>query len=168
MAKLVTKFKYLKPGKKKKGGYARYIATREGVEKIDDSQIHAPATEKQQQLIQKIIADNPEVMAMLEYEDYNAKPTVGNASELISRALEDVADSILNEKTYADYIATRPRAQRFGAHGLFTDEGKPVNLRGAICSALTPMNSLNSSTSQCKTYDGLPLFITRATILMSM
>ncbi len=31
MAKLVTKFKYLKPGKKKKGGYARYIATREGV-----------------------------------------------------------------------------------------------------------------------------------------
>ena len=101
MAKLVTKFKYLKPGKKKKGGYARYIATREGVEKIDDSQIHAPATEKQQQLIQKIIADNPEVMAMLEYEDYNAKPTVGNASELISRALEDVADSILNEKTYA-------------------------------------------------------------------
>ena len=38
MAKLVTKFKYLKPGKKKKGGYARYIATREGVEKIDDSQ----------------------------------------------------------------------------------------------------------------------------------
>ena len=129
MAKLVTKFKYLKPGKKKKGGYARYIATREGVEKIDDSQIHAPATEKQQQLIQKIIADNPEVMAMLEYEDYNAKPTVGNASELISRALEDVADSIINEKTYADYIATRPRAQRFGAHGLFTDEGKPVNLR---------------------------------------
>ena len=25
MAKLVTKFKYLKPGKKKKGGYARSI-----------------------------------------------------------------------------------------------------------------------------------------------
>ena len=129
MAKLVTKFKYLKPGKKKKGGYARYIATREGVEKIDDSQIHEPATEKQQQLIEKIVADNPEVTAMLEYEDYTSKPTVGNASELISRALEDIADSVLDEKTYADYIATRPRAQRFGAHGLFTDDGKPVNLR---------------------------------------
>ena len=51
MAKLVTKFKYLKPGKKKKGGYARYIATREGVEKIDDSQKNEPATDKQQQKI---------------------------------------------------------------------------------------------------------------------
>ena len=50
MAKLVTKFKYLKPGKKKKGGYARYIATREGVEKIDDSQKDEPATEKQESL----------------------------------------------------------------------------------------------------------------------
>ena len=130
MAKLVTKFKYLKPGKKKKGGYARYIATREGVEKIDDSQIYEPATEKQKQLIEKIVADNPEVTAMLEYEDnYTSKPTVGNASELISRALEDIADSVLDSKTYADYIATRPRAQRFGRHGLFSDEGITINLR---------------------------------------
>ena len=129
MAKLVTKFKYLKPNKKAKGGYARYIATRDGVEMIDDSQIHEPATSKQRKLIDKISKDFPEVKSMLEYEDYTAKPTVGNASELISRALEDVADNVLNEKTYADYIATRPRAQRFGAHGLFTDDGKPVNLR---------------------------------------
>ena len=129
MAKLVTKFKYLKPNKKAKGGYARYIATRDGVEMIDDSQIHEPATPKQRKLIDKITKDFPEVMSMLEYEDYTAKPTVGNASELISRAFEDVADSVLDEKTYADYIATRPRAQRFGAHGLFTDDGTPVNLR---------------------------------------
>ena len=129
MAKLVTKFKYLKPNKKAKGGYARYIATRDGVEMIDDSQIHEPATPKQRKLIDKITKDFPEVKSMLEYEDYTAKPTVGNASELISRAFEDVADSVLDEKTYADYIATRPRAQRFGAHGLFTDDGTPVNLR---------------------------------------
>lgn len=38
MAKLVTKFKYLKPNRKvSAGGYAKYIATREGVEKIDDT-----------------------------------------------------------------------------------------------------------------------------------
>lgn len=36
MAKLVTKFKFIKPGKKA-GGYLKYIATREGVDKIDDS-----------------------------------------------------------------------------------------------------------------------------------
>ena len=129
MAKLVTKFKYLKPGKKKKGGYARYIATREGVEKIDDSQKNEPATEKQQHFIEKISSDYPEVKELLEYEDYTLKPTIENASELISRALEQIADDTLDSKTYADYIATRPRAQRFGAHGLFTDDGKPVNLR---------------------------------------
>lgn len=32
------------------------------------------------------------------------------------------------QKTYADYIATRPRAERLGSHGLFTDEGDPVIL----------------------------------------
>ena len=38
MPRLVTKFKYLKPGAggKSVGGYARYIATREGVERIDE------------------------------------------------------------------------------------------------------------------------------------
>ena len=38
MARLVTKFKYPRPSAKQNiGGYARYIATREGVEKIDDT-----------------------------------------------------------------------------------------------------------------------------------
>ena len=65
MAKLITKFLYLKPSRKRKaGGYATYIATREGVEILPQ------------------------------------------------------------EKTYADYIATRPRSQ-----GLFTDAGKEINLR---------------------------------------
>ena len=65
MAKLITKFRYLKTSRKRKaGGYATYIATREGVEKLPQ------------------------------------------------------------EKTYADYIATRPRSQ-----GLFTDAGKEINLR---------------------------------------
>lgn len=71
MPRLVTKFGYLKQGKgKSPGGYARYISTREGVEKISETP----------------------------------------------------------QKTYADYIATRPRAERFGTHGLFTDEGEPVVL----------------------------------------
>ena len=72
MAKLVTKFKYLKPDRKKKGGYARYIATRDGVEKIDDSQLYEPATAKQKQFIEKLTADFPEVKEMLEYEDFES------------------------------------------------------------------------------------------------
>ncbi|MFR9310083.1 hypothetical protein [Hydrogeniiclostridium mannosilyticum] len=38
MARLITKFKYLKPNARKSvGGYAKYIATREGVDKMDAS-----------------------------------------------------------------------------------------------------------------------------------
>lgn len=132
MAKLVTKFKYLKPygrdGKRNRGGYAKYIATREGVEKIDDSRKHAPATMSQNELIGKILKDFPDSRQMLEYEDYMGQPTIGNASEFITRALEDNAAYMMGKKTYADYIATRPRVERFGSHGLFTDEGVEVNL----------------------------------------
>lgn len=129
MAKLVTKFKYLKPNERQNiGGYAKYIATREGVEKIDESYKLAQSTIKQQQFIEKILRDFPDAKEMLEYEDFVKEPTVGNASEFITRALEDNACEVMQAKTYADYIATRPRAQRFGSHGLFTDDGITVKL----------------------------------------
>lgn len=129
MAKLITKFKYLKPSVRQSiGGYAKYIATREGVEKVDDTFKSDPPTEKQKKLIEKILRDFPDSNSMLEYEDYLKEPTLGNASEFITRALEDNAHEALNAKTYADYIATRPRAERFGSHGLFTDDGVRVKL----------------------------------------
>lgn len=129
MAKLVTKFKFLKPSARQgRGGYAKYIATRDGVEKIDDSKRFAPVSWNQKKLIAKILRDFPDSKEMLEYEDYRQKQTVESASEFISRAIEDNAAVALNAKTYADYIATRPRAERFGSHGLFTDDGVQVNL----------------------------------------
>lgn len=129
MAKLITKFKYLKSGGRNHvGGYVRYIATREGVDKIDDTFKLEPATKKQQKLIDKLLRDFPDSQVMLEYEDYCSEPTVGNASEFITRALEDNAYEVMESRTYADYIATRPRAERFGSHGLFTDDGVRVRL----------------------------------------
>ena len=110
------------------GGYAKYIATREGVEKIDDSQRHAPATIKQQELIMRILRDFPDTKESHEYEDYRREKTIGNASEFITRSLEENMDRVVDSKTYADYIATRPRAERFGSHGLFTDDGVQVQL----------------------------------------
>ena len=110
------------------GGYAKYIATREGVEKIDDSQRYAPATIKQQELIMRILRDFPDAKESHEYEDYRREKTIGNASEFITRALEENMDRVADSKTYADYIATRPRAERFGSHGLFTDDGVQVQL----------------------------------------
>lgn len=128
MAKLVTKFRYYKPGGRKKiGGYAKYIALRDGVERCDDSKKYAPVSYNQKQLIAKILRDYPDSAEMLEYDDYKQHPTVGNASEFISRAIEDNAHSAMRQKTYADYIATRPRAEKVGSHGLFSDEdGKIV------------------------------------------
>ena len=129
MAKLVTKFRYYKPHSKKRiGGYAKYIATREGVEKYNEKQITSPASVKQKELILKILEDFPDSAEMLEYDDYVHEPTKENASEFIARAIEDNAHQALSEKTYADYIATRPGAEIEGSHGLFTNLNEKVNL----------------------------------------
>ena len=129
MARLVTKFKYLKPNRKvSAGGYAKYISTRDGVEKIDDTKKFAPATVKQKNLIEKILKDFPDSKDMFEYADYLEKQNAGSASDFISRVMEDYAYEISGRKAYADYIATRPRAERFGSHGLFTDDCVQVQL----------------------------------------
>ena len=141
MARLITKFKYLKNAEIKKiGGYAKYIATREGVEKIDESFKLVPATLKQSDIIKKLLKDFPDAKDMHEYDDYCKAPTKWNASEFISRVVEDNIETAMGKKTYADYIATRPRAERFGSHGLFTDDGEPVNL--------------NSVSEELNEYDG--------------
>ncbi len=141
MARLITKFKYLKNAEVKKiGGYAKYIATREGVEKIDESFKLVPATLKQSDIIKKLLKDFPDAKDMHEYDDYCKEPTKWNASEFISRVVEENIETAMGKKTYADYIATRPRAERFGAHGLFTDDGEPVNL--------------NSVSEELNEYDG--------------
>ena len=129
MARLVTKFKYLKSNRKQSaGGYAKYIATREGVEKIDSSKVFAPATVNQQKLIGKLLVDFPDSASSLEYQDYTEQKTVGTAAEFITRTIEENSYEISGRETYAKYIATRPRAEKFGRHGLFTDKGIPVSL----------------------------------------
>ena len=134
MARLITKFKYMKPRKqqgktsRQPGGYAKYIGTREGVEKIDDSKRNALATTSQQQLIRKILKDFPDSKNMHEYSDYLKNPTVANASEFIDRALEDNSYEAAGRDGYAKYIALRPRAEKTETHGLFTDDGVEVNL----------------------------------------
>ena len=129
MARLILKAGYHKPKAKGKiGGYAKYIATREGVDKVDESYKFSPSSEKQRKLIEKILRDFPDTKDSHEYEDYVREPTLGNASEFIGRAIEDNAMQMEGSKTYADYIATRPRAEKFGTHGLFTDDGVEVKL----------------------------------------
>lgn len=118
MARLILKSPYIK-STGGASGYLRYIATRERVELIPDDR---PPTRKQEQLIAKLVKDFPDSKSLYEYEDYLTKPTKVNASAFITLALESNWDSIHESEQYMKYIATRPRAERIGAHGLFGDE----------------------------------------------
>ena len=120
MARLIVKSPYIKcGGGQGAGGYMKYIATRERVEIIPDDR---PPTRKQEQLITKLSKDFPSVKELLEYDDYVQNPTKANASSLITLALEENWSKVESSEGYVKYIATRPRAERLGDHGLFSDE----------------------------------------------
>ena len=127
MARLILKSPYIK-STGGASGYLRYIATRERVELIPDDR---PPTRKQEQLIAKLVKDFPDSKTLYEYEDYLTKPTKVNSSAFITLALEANWDSIHESEQYMKYIATRPRAERIGAHGLFGDE-YAVSLEKAV------------------------------------
>ncbi len=127
MAKLIQKSGYIKSGGTA-AGYMKYIAGRENVEKL---QGNGPATENQKKLIAELLRDFPDAKGLFEYGDYTAAPTFGNASAFITMALDANAHSIQAADGYMKYIATRPRAERHGEHGLFSDADS-VSLSAAI------------------------------------
>ena len=116
MAGLIVKSPYIKGGG---GGYLRYIATRERVEILPDGR---PPTRKQEQLITKLAKDFSNIKVLPEYTGYAERPTKADASALITMALEEHWEEVCASDGYARYIATRPRAERLGSHGLFGDE----------------------------------------------
>ena len=126
MAKLVQKSGYIKS--EKAGGYMKYIATREGVEKLAGN---GPVTKGQRELIQKLLTDFPDAVELFEYEDYCKTPTLGTASAFITMALDSNLHEIDSESGYMQYIATRPRVQKRGTHGLFSS-ATAVDLNAAM------------------------------------
>jgi TPR repeat protein len=106
----------------------KYIATREGAERIDDSKKPLPATWRQKELIENILKDFPDTAERFEYEDYLKTPTRENASAFIAAALEQNMPFVGKRENYVDYIARRPRAERSGAHGLFGSTDEPIVL----------------------------------------
>jgi len=118
VVKLILKSPYIK-NTGNAGGYLKYIGTRENVELVPDAR---PPTKRQMQLINNLLQDFPDCKNSYEYSDYHSAPTKVNASALITMALESNWDAIQSSEVYMKYIATRPRAERFGSHGLFGDE----------------------------------------------
>lgn len=145
MAKLIVKSPYIKctgsGDAAGAGGYLYYISTREHVQKLTDDR---PPTRKQEQLIAKLTKDFPSVKQLDEYGDYEERPTKVNASALITMALEENWAAVSQIDGYLNYIASRPRAQRLGSHGLFGDEDG-IDLKEA-------MAELNSYTGNVWTH----------------
>lgn len=106
----------------------KYIATREGVEVLTGK---GPATEKQKEMVVKLLKDFPDVRDSFEYEDYKQAPTLHTASALISAALDSHMQNLQSENGYLKYIAARPGAEKHGAHGLFGRQ-ENTNLTAAM------------------------------------
>ena len=129
-SQIIVTSRYIKSGTKKsktkRANYTKYIATRESVEKRPQN--NAPVTKNQTQLINDLLVEFPKAKQFLEYEDYSAKPTAENASEVISTIIERYADVLGNRRNFVGYMAMRPGAEKRGVHGLFNDSDKPIDL----------------------------------------
>ena len=130
MPRVIVKCKYYSSDKSARdiGGMLKYIATREGVEKLGDGWRNEPVSKAQEDLILRFTEMHKGCRRLQEYGDYNTKRTKGAASEFISAVIENYPE-LLSDKTYLDYIATRPRVERIeGTHGLFSDHDVALDL----------------------------------------
>ena len=116
MARLIQKSGYIKAGKAT--GYMEYVATRDGVEIIQSTE---PVTKKQEQFIKRLLKDFPDAKELFEYGDYLQTPNRGTASAFIAVALDTHLHEVESESGYMSYIAQRPRAEKHGGHGLFSE-----------------------------------------------
>lgn len=129
MARLILKCRYLKSGAAKHSkNLIKYIATRDGVDLLDDSWKTRTATKAQKKLIEELVSDFPDAVDSFEYQDYIKTPNKGTASEFITRTLENNSDLIDKRENYVGYIAMRPHVEKSGTHGLFTDSDVSINL----------------------------------------
>ena len=133
MPRIISRCPYIKGGTTKAAAHLEnlvgYIATRQGVERVDPGRANWNATKNQRTIIEKLLREFPLNRGLFEYEDYLAAPTRANASDFITRAIEDNLDRIAKRENYLEYIATPPRA----ADGT----SRPVHRRGGIAGAFS-------------------------------
>lgn len=130
MPRIIVKCRYYSSSKSFRdiGGMLKYIATREGVEKIGGEWQAEPISKAQEKLIKKFCDTCKGCTKLQEYGSYARYKTKGAASEFISAVLENYPH-LLSDKTYLDYIATRPHTEPIqGKHGLFSTHGVDINL----------------------------------------
>ena len=132
MARLIIHARYFAPNAQKRQGrlsyLIKYYGTREGVEKPQEEEWKKKTvSEKQGEMIQQLLDDIPEITDTHEWEDYTQEPNQGNASELIRWAAEHQLQNG-NPDIYLKYIAERPRVEKIGDHGLFSQTDEAIDL----------------------------------------
>ena len=134
MARIVLISPYLKGGQNaaKLAQRTRYFATRPGVELLTDEHSTLPATKKQGSSINRLVKSFPTSKELIEYEDYLANPTQGNASAFIQQTWEDYVEALDQKENFIDYISHRPGVQKDGEHGLWDANGKVQNLSQVV------------------------------------
>ncbi len=129
MPRLIVKWRYIKPGNATHNqNLVKYIATRDGVEKCDESWKNQDATREQTRLIRELLTEFPSLKESHEYQDYLENPTKHSASQLIGKGIDENIDLVGKKENYIGYIAMRPRVEKQGTHGLFTDNDEPIDL----------------------------------------
>ena len=91
MAKIIVSCRFQKSAKDM-ADLIRYMATREGVEKLPSGEKYNIATQKQHDLILSVVKHFPQSKKFLEYDDYYAMPTRENANEFLDAVAERYAD----------------------------------------------------------------------------
>ncbi|MBK6087361.1 hypothetical protein JKK62_01595 [Ruminococcus sp. M6(2020)] len=127
MAKIIVSCRFQKSAKDM-ADLIRYMATREGVEKLPSGQKYNIASSKQHDLILSVVKHFPQSKKYLEYDDYYAMPTIENANEFLDAVAERYADRADELKGLVSYISNRPGVEKLGSHGLFTQFDMPIDL----------------------------------------
>ncbi len=129
MAKIIVTSRYMRNSPKRSAtNLVKYMGTREGVEKVAEGIDNAPATVRQQRLVQDILKFDSSAKDYGEYHDYESSPTRSNASEFIDAFIERNADRIGELDKLVSYMAERHGVEKLGSHGLFSQTDDKIDL----------------------------------------
>ena len=129
MSRFILKWRYMKSSGKRAFNTVRYIATREGVEKCDESWKQKAVTKAQEKMIKELVSDFPDAKDSFEYQEYEQNKNRYTASQFITKAIDENVDRLGRKENYVKYIAMRPNVEKDGAHGLFSMTDEPIQLK---------------------------------------
>ena len=129
MPKIIVTSRIIKNSPKgNAGNLVKYMARREGVEKLPMNETDQPATVRQQRLIRQILKADPSAKNYPEYQSFLPQQTKANATEFLDAYIERNADRVNDLQKLVEYMAERPGVEKLGKHGLFSMTDDPIDL----------------------------------------